>query len=63
MPSRHLTLLTGASRGMGAAIAEQLLQPDATLVCISRTTNAALAAKAAAAGATLEQWALDLADA
>ncbi len=63
MPSRHLTLLTGASRGMGAAIAEHLLQPGATLVCISRTSNAALAAKAAAAGATLEQWALDLAEA
>lgn len=63
MASRHLTVLTGASRGMGAAIAEQLLQPGSTLVCISRTTNTALAAKATAAGATLEQWALDLADA
>ncbi|HMN75436.1 MAG TPA: SDR family NAD(P)-dependent oxidoreductase [Burkholderiaceae bacterium] len=63
MASRNLTLLTGASRGMGAAIAEQLLQPGATLVCLSRTTNAGLAAKAAAAGASLEQWALDLADA
>ncbi|HRP27912.1 MAG TPA: SDR family NAD(P)-dependent oxidoreductase [Burkholderiaceae bacterium] len=63
MASRHLTLLTGASRGMGAAMAEQLLQPGATLVCLSRTTNAGLAEKATAAGATLEQWALDLADA
>lgn len=63
MAIKHLTLLTGASRGMGAAIAEQLLQPGQTLVCISRTTNSGLAAKAAASGATLEQWALDLADA
>lgn len=61
--TKHLTFLTGASRGMGAAIAEQLLQPGQTLIGISRTANADLAAKAAAAGAELEQWALDLADA
>lgn len=63
MANKHLTLLTGASRGMGAAIAEQLLQRGQTLICISRTVNADLAAKAAAAGAELEQWTLDLADA
>lgn len=63
MTNQHLTLLTGASRGMGAAIAELLLQPGQTLICISRTTSAGLAARAAAAGAVLEQWALDLADA
>ena len=58
----HLTILTGASRGMGAAMAEQLLQPDRTLLCISRRANPQLAAKAAAAGTTLEQWTLDLAE-
>lgn len=63
MSSKHLTVLTGASRGIGAAIAGQLLQPDHVLICISRATNTNLAAKAAATGATLEQWALDLADA
>ena len=63
MPEKHLTFVTGASRGMGAAIAQQLLQPGDTLVCISRTANAGLAEQAAAAGAHLEQWTLDLADA
>ncbi|MEO8123143.1 MAG: SDR family NAD(P)-dependent oxidoreductase [Burkholderiales bacterium] len=63
MTNKHLTVLTGASRGMGAAIAEQLLQPGQSLICISRTTNRGLAERAAGAGATLEQWALDLADA
>ena len=60
---QQLTILTGASRGMGAAIAELLLQPGHTVIGLSRATNADLQAKAAAAGATLEQWALDLADA
>ena len=58
----HLTILTGASRGMGAAMAEQLLQPDRTLLCISRRANPQLVAQAAAVGATLEQWTLDLAE-
>ncbi len=57
----YLTILTGASRGMGAAIAEQLLQPGRTLLCISRGAHPHLAAQAAAAGATVEQWPLDLA--
>ena len=58
----HLTILTGSSRGMGAAIAEQCLQTDRVLLCIARHTNPTLARKAQAAGATLEQWTLDLAD-
>ncbi len=58
---RRLFVLTGASRGMGAAIAEQLLAPDHLLLCISRHRNDALAAAADAAGARCEQWALDLA--
>jgi benzil reductase ((S)-benzoin forming) len=59
---QNLTILTGASRGMGLAMAEQLLQPDALLLCISRQTNATLAAQAQRAGATLLQWPLDLAE-
>ena len=62
MTSPHLTILTGASRGMGLAMAQQLLAPDHTLVCISRRENAALATQARQTGATLEQWPLDLAD-
>lgn len=61
MPN-HLTILTGASRGMGLAMAQQMLKPNAVLLCISRLTNAALAEQAHAAGATLLQWPLDLAE-
>jgi benzil reductase ((S)-benzoin forming) len=57
---RQLFILTGASRGMGAAMAEQLLAADHTLLCISRQQSDALAAKAAAIGATCEQWTMDL---
>ena len=59
---KNLTILTGASRGMGRAMAEQLLQADALLLCISRQTNIALAEQAQRAGAALLQWPLDLAD-
>ncbi len=58
-----LTILTGASRGMGLAMAKQLLQPGHTLLTLSRTVNESLTADAAAAGATLVQWSVDLADA
>ena len=60
--SHHLYILTGGSRGMGLAIAEQLLQKGNTLICISRNTQAALADQAQHAGAHLEQWAHDLAE-
>ena len=60
MSDTHLYILTGASRGMGLAMARQLLQPGHTLLCISRHENADLAAQAAQAGCALEQWPLDL---
>lgn len=60
MPHNHLTILTGASRGMGLAMAQQLLKSGNTLICIARSTNPDLAAEARAAGATLEQWQQDL---
>jgi benzil reductase ((S)-benzoin forming) len=63
MMPRTLTILTGASRGLGAAIAEQLLQRDAVLLTMSRRPDQALNVKAAETGASLEQWAIDLADA
>ena len=60
---QHLTILTGASRGMGLAMAQQLLHAGHTLLCISRRTNDGLAQHAEKiAGATLTQWALDLSD-
>lgn len=61
MSKRHLTILTGASRGMGRAMAEQLLDAGHDLVCLSRKTDDALAARAAAAGRKCEQWPQDLA--
>jgi NAD(P)-dependent dehydrogenase (short-subunit alcohol dehydrogenase family) len=60
MTSPHLTLLTGASRGMGLAMASQLLRAGHDLVCISRRSDDTLAAQAAAAGLRCEQWAMDL---
>jgi benzil reductase ((S)-benzoin forming) len=59
--SRHLTILTGASRGMGLAMAEQLLAAGHDLLCISRKHNDALGAQATSAGQRCEQWPLDLA--
>jgi NAD(P)-dependent dehydrogenase (short-subunit alcohol dehydrogenase family) len=55
--SHHLTILTGASRGLGLAIARQLLQPGNRLLTLSRQP----AALAAPEGAVLEQWSADLA--
>jgi benzil reductase ((S)-benzoin forming) len=60
--TQHLYILTGASRGMGLAMAEQLLKPGHTVLCISRKANEELAAKAQAAGAKCEQWTQDLAE-
>ena len=61
MTSR-LFILTGASRGMGAAMADQLVVAGHVLLCLSRHRNEALAAKAEASGARCEQWEVDLAD-
>ena len=57
----ELVILTGASRGMGLAMAEQLLRPNLTLVTIERKPAPGLPAQAAAAGTTLVQLAFDLA--
>jgi benzil reductase ((S)-benzoin forming) len=57
MAKQQLFVLTGASRGMGAAIAQQLVaQPGHRVLCLSRQRNASLEN---AAGC--EQWAIDLA--
>ena len=50
MPQNHLYILTGASRGMGLAMAQQLLRSGNTLICIARSANDDLAAEARAAG-------------
>ena len=54
----HLTILTGASRGLGAAMAEQLLKTGHRLVTLSRHT----ASLWVVTGSDLEQWEMDLAD-
>jgi benzil reductase ((S)-benzoin forming) len=59
---KHLFILTGGSRGMGLAIAHQLLHPDHELICISRHANEALAAQAKTDDVTLSQWTQDLSD-
>ena len=61
--SSCLTILTGASRGMGLAMAQQLLADGHALLTLARHPSAALAAQAQAAGASLTQWPVDLADA
>ncbi|HTN48778.1 MAG TPA: SDR family NAD(P)-dependent oxidoreductase [Burkholderiaceae bacterium] len=60
MKTRRLYIVTGASRGLGAALAEQLLADDVLLLTLSRRPDAALATRAAAGGARLEQWAIDI---
>ena len=59
---KTLYILTGASRGLGAAIAAQLITPGSQLLCISRHDSAELQAKAVAGGARLTQWQRDLAN-
>lgn len=58
----HLYILTGASRGMGLAIAQQLLGAGNSLLCISRHANDALANAAQSSQAPLVQWTHDLSD-
>ena len=55
----HLTLLTGASRGLGRAVAEQLLARGHHVLALSRQP----ADLAVPPGARLTPWAVDLADA
>jgi len=54
----HLIILTGASRGLGAAMAEQLLKPGHRLLTIARHTADLWVVQ----GSDLEQWSMDLTD-
>lgn len=60
MPDR-LVILTGASRGLGAALAEQLLDSTTVMLCLSRGRHPTLAQRATAAQVQLEEWPRDLA--
>ena len=57
-----VVILTGASRGLGAAMAARLLAPDCRLICIARTPNDALAKMARTMNASLDWHLQDLAD-
>ena len=61
MTQRHLTILTGASRGMGLAMAQQRLAAGHDLLTLSRKPSEVLAAQAEQAGRQCEQWPQDLA--
>jgi NAD(P)-dependent dehydrogenase (short-subunit alcohol dehydrogenase family) len=60
MKQPELYIISGASRGMGEAIARQLLHPDHVVIGISRGQSAALTAAAKDLGVHLEQWQHDL---
>ena len=62
MPN-HLTIVTGSSRGLGAALVAQRLLPGHKVLGIARQTHPGLQAQADAAGVPFEQWPMDLADA
>lgn len=61
MTTKHLTILTGGSRGMGLAMGRQLLAKGHTVLSIARSSSSALAA-AAPTPDQLIQWEQDLGD-
>ncbi len=62
--SDKIALITGASRGIGLAIAQQLAQAGAMVVCVSRTLSAVekVAADMQAEGLKAEAFACDVSD-
>ena len=57
---QHLYILSGASRGMGLAMAQQLLSPNNFVLGLSRHPNERLNLLAVQLGCPLEQCSLDL---
>ncbi|KAA0911225.1 SDR family oxidoreductase [Pusillimonas sp. ANT_WB101] len=57
-----VAIVTGASRGLGHALARGLLQPGTQLVTVSRSHDEALAQQAAQAGCNVQQIQSDLAN-
>jgi len=58
----EVVIVTGASKGLGAAMVEQLLSPDRQVIGIARSPNEALAAAARSRGGWLDWYLQDLAD-
>ncbi len=59
----NIYIITGASRGMGLQIAQQLILPSNSLLCISRQANAMLSELAEQQQVPLAHWTVDLQDA
>jgi len=55
-------IITGTSRGIGAAVAEGLIAPESVIFCISRGINTELVTKAEHAGCPLHYIQQDLGD-
>ena len=53
-------IVTGASRGLGLALAQGLIQAGARILTLSRSHNAELESQAAQAGCSLRQIQVDL---
>ncbi len=60
--TEHVVILTGASRGLGAALASQLLGADTRLICVARSKNDALARAAKESNAWLDYYLSDLSE-
>lgn len=58
--TQNLYIITGASRGLGLAMAERLLSAGHFVLGISRTANESLTSRATELAGSLEQWQLDL---
>ena len=58
----EVVIVTGASKGLGAAFVEQLLSPQRRVIGIARSANDALADAARAKGAWLDWYLQDLGD-
>jgi NAD(P)-dependent dehydrogenase (short-subunit alcohol dehydrogenase family) len=56
----EVVIVTGASKGLGAALVEQLLSSECRVIAISRTPNDALADSAREKGAWLDWYLQDL---
>jgi len=55
-----LTIITGASRGLGAALADALMAPDHRLLCLARSAMTALRERAAGKGCVVDAKSVDL---
>jgi sepiapterin reductase len=58
--AEQVVILTGASRGLGAAIAAELMGPQTRLICVARSKNDALEQAAKSSNAWLDYYLADL---